>query len=272
MQKMLKGKVAIITGAGSGIGFGIAKKFAENGCNVVLNVHRELKEYPGGANRVKDIEAFGVKCLVVKADVSDGKQVGNLVKKTTNLFGKVDIVVNNAALIPKEHVKDRRKLFDIPEEEWDRVLAVNLKGSFLLSKEVAPKMAEARSGRIINISAVSGISPLVNFAHYNASKAALNLLTKDMALELAPSGVTVNCICPGLIRTEMAEGSGPEGMEVDAYMDRFAKNAVPMQKPGYAEDIANAALFFASNLASYITGEVLSVAGGVPLMRSKLPE
>jgi 3-oxoacyl-[acyl-carrier protein] reductase len=264
---MLKDRVAIVTGAAAGIGFGIAKKFAENGCHIVLNVHRDLTEYPGAVERTKILQSSGVKCLVVKADVSDSKDVSRLVKEAFSAFGKIDILVNNAA-----YIAPRKTVFEIPEQEWDRVLAVNLKGPFIVSKEVVPYMKEAGWGRIINISAVSGTAPLAAFAHYNASKAGLNLLTKDMALELAAFNINVNCICPGLIHTELAESTSPEWMEKMAFIQQFAKDNVPKQKPGYPEDIANAALFFASELSSYVTGEVLLVAGGVPLMRSRIPK
>jgi len=264
---MLKSRVAIITGAVKGIGFGIAKKFAENGCHIIFNVHRELKEYEEGYSKVRSIEELGVKCHVVQADVSDSKQVANLVKETIDVFAKVDILINNAAFAP--HPKS---IIDIPEEEWNKVLDVNLKAAFLLCKEVGPYMKQAKHGKIINISAVSGLAPLINDAHYNSSKAALNMLTKDVALEFAPFNVNVNCICPGVIATELTETVVPEGMNKTDFFDTFAKNNVPMEKVGYPEDIANAALFFASELGSYITGEVLVVGGGVPLFRSRTPE
>jgi NAD(P)-dependent dehydrogenase (short-subunit alcohol dehydrogenase family) len=203
----------------------------------------------------------------VKADVSESNHVSRMVKEAVDTFGKVDILVNNAA-----YIAPRRTVFEIPEQEWDRVLAVNLKGPFIVSKEVVPYMKKGGWGRIINISAVSSMAPLAAFAHYNAAKAGLNLLTKDMALELATFNINVNCICPGLIDTELAQSTSPEWMDKMAFIEKFAKDNVPKQKPGYPEDIANAALFFASELSSYVTGEILSVAGGVPLMRARIPE
>jgi 3-oxoacyl-[acyl-carrier protein] reductase len=264
---MLKDKVAIITGAAKGIGFGIAKKFAANGCHIVLNVHRDLKEYKNGINKKIELDQLGVKCLVVKADVSDGKQAARLIAEAIDIFGKIDILVNNAAYAP--HPKS---ITDISEEEWDKVIDVNLKAAFLLCKEVGPYMKQARSGKIINISAVSGLSPLINDAHYNSSKAALNMLTKDVALEFAPFNINVNCICPGIIVTELVETLVPEGINKIAFFDTFARANVPMEKVGYPEDIGNAALFFASDLSAYITGEVLIVGGGVPLFRTSMPQ
>jgi len=264
---MLKGRIAIISGAASarGIGFGIAKKFAENGCRIILNDIRELDEEALG--KVKRIEEFGIKSHFIKADVSDSKQVASLVKETIDAFGKVDILVNNAAYAPYP-----KSIIDIQEEEWDKVLSVNLKAAFLLCKEVGPYMKQTKYGKIINVSAVSGLTPLINDAHYNSSKAALNMLTKDVALEFAPFNVNVNCICPGVIHTELTESIVPEGIDKTEFFETFAKINVPMQRVGYPEDVAKAALFFASDLASYITGEVLVVGGGVPLFRSSTPK
>jgi 3-oxoacyl-[acyl-carrier protein] reductase len=265
---MLKGRVALITGAASvkGIGFGIAKKFAENGCHIILNDIREPDK--GLLSEVKILEESGLKCHVVMADVSDSKQVTQMIKESTNKFGKIDILVNNAAFAP--HPKS---IIDIPEEEWDKVLAVNLKAAFLLCREVSPYMKKASYGKIINISAVSGLSPIISNVHYNSSKAALIMLTKDLALEFAPFNVNVNCICPGLIVTELTESIAPgRDEEKKVFFEAFAKNNIPMQRAGYPENIANAALFFASDLSSYITGEVLAVAGGVPLFRTGLPK
>jgi 3-oxoacyl-[acyl-carrier protein] reductase len=260
---MLKGRVAIITGAVKGIGFGISKKFAENGCHIVFCVHHELQEYPGGLDKVKSIEKCGVTCHVVQADVSNAGQVSGLVKDVMDRFDKVDILVNNAAYAP--HPKS---IIDIQEEEWDAVLSVNLKAAFLLCKEVGPHMKAARYGKIINISAISSMFPLISEVHYNSSKAALNMLTKDVALEFAPFNINVNCICPGVIQTELIEKVVPEGMSKEAFFDAFAKKIVPMERVGQPEEIANAALFLASEMGSYVTGEVLAVAGGVPLRRS----
>jgi NAD(P)-dependent dehydrogenase (short-subunit alcohol dehydrogenase family) len=263
---MLKERVAIITGGAKGIGYGIARKFAEHGCHIVLNVHRDIETYEGGPEKVKGLEGLGVRCRVVKADVSDSAQAAGLVEETVKEFGKVDILVNNAA-----HAPHPISIIDLPEEQWDSVLSVNLKGAYLLCKFVGPHMKKAGYGKIVNISAVSGTSPLISNAHYNSSKAALNMLTKDVALEFAPYGINVNCISPGIIVTELLETVIPEGIDKQAFFDRFARHNVPMQRVGYPDDIANAALFLASEMSSYITGEVLLVAGGVPLFRSAMP-
>jgi NAD(P)-dependent dehydrogenase (short-subunit alcohol dehydrogenase family) len=261
---MLQGKVAIITGAAKGIGYGIAKKFAQNGCNIVLNTHHDITEYEGGLQKVEALERHGIKCIAVKADVSDSKEVAGLVKTAMDKFGKIDILINNAAQAP--HPKS---IFAITDQEWDRVHNVNLKAAFLMCREVGPYMKEVRYGKIVNISAVSGTTPLINDVHYNSSKAALNMLTKDVAMELAPFNINVNCICPGIIVTELTETLVPPGVDKSAFFDQFAKRYVPMQRVGSSEEIGNAALFFASELSSYVTGEVLLVAGGIPMMRTE---
>ena len=263
----LKDRVAIITGAAKGIGYGIAKKFAENGCHIVLNVHRDMKEYEGGVEKIKAIESFHVKCFALKADVSKSKEVAAMVKETMDRLGRIDILINNAAFPPNP-----KNLVDIPEEEWNTVLDVNLKGAFLMCKEVVPYMQKAKWGKIINISAVSGLAPVIPNAHYGASKAGMQMLTQDLALELAPLNINVNCICPGVIVTELLEKVVPPGMDKKTFFEKFTRVNIPMQRPGYPEDIANAALFLASDLSSYITGQILVVAGGAPLSRTRPPE
>jgi 3-oxoacyl-[acyl-carrier protein] reductase len=263
---MLKDRVAIITGAARrGIGFGIAQKFAENGCHVILNDILELDEEV--LIRVERLKELGIECHFVRADISDSKQVAKIVKENIDTFGKVDILVNNAAYAPQP-----KSIIDIPEEEWDKTLAVNLKGAFLLCREVVPYMKQARYGKIINISAASGLSPGIMDAHYNSSKAGLIMLTKDVALEFAPFNINVNVICPGIIATELTETLAPQGVDKTEFLEALARKNVPMQRLGYPEDIANAALFFASDLSSYITGEVLLVGGGSLLVRLSLPE
>jgi 3-oxoacyl-[acyl-carrier protein] reductase len=264
---MLKGRVAVITGAASikGIGFGIAKKFAENGSHIILNDIREPDEET--LSELKKIENSGTKTLFIAGDITDSKQVAKLVKNTIDTFGKVDILVNNAAYAPAP-----KSILDTPEEEWDRVLAVNLKGPFLLCKEVGLHMKQAKYGKIINIAAVSGLAPVIPEVHYNSSKAALIMLTQDVALDFAPFNVTVNCICPGIIVTALTESVVPKGMDKKIFFQNMTKLNIPMQREGYPEDIANAALFLASDLASYITGQVLIVGGGAPLSRVKIPE
>jgi 3-oxoacyl-[acyl-carrier protein] reductase len=264
---VLADRVALITGAVRGIGFSIARKFAEHGCHIVLNTHRDLSEYEGGAERVASIADLGVECRALQADVTSSQEVTDLVDGTIREFGKLDILVNNAAFAP--HPKS---LFDIPEEEWDRTLAVNLKGPFLLCREAGRHMVSARYGKIINISATSGMSPVVNLAHYNSSKAGLHMLTREVALELAAFNVTVNCICPGIIQTELVESVIPSGVSKERFFRKFGEMNIPMARVGQPEEIANAALFLASEQSSYVTGDILMVSGGSPLYRTRLPE
>jgi NAD(P)-dependent dehydrogenase (short-subunit alcohol dehydrogenase family) len=264
---MLENRVALVTGAASvkGIGFGIARKFAESGCHIVLNDILDPDEEL--VQEIEKLGASGIRFHMAKADVSDSGQVAEMVKEVTNIFGHLDILVNNAAFAPMP-----KSVLDIPEEEWDKTLDVNLKGAFLLTKAVGPLMKENKFGKIINISAASGLWPSLPDAHYNAAKAALIMLTQDTSLDLAPFNVTVNCICPGVIITALTETVVPEGMETEAFFSAMTKKNIPMQRPGYPEDIANAALFFASEMASYITGQTICVGGGAPLTRLVIPE
>ena len=133
-------------------------------------------------------------------------------------------------------------------------------------------MQKVKYGKIVNISAVSGLMPVIPNAHYGASKAGMQMLTQDLALDVAPLGINVNCICPGVIITELLEKVVPPGMDKNAFFDKFSKVNIPMQRPGYPEDIANAALFLASDLSSYITGQILVVGGGAPLTRTRPPQ
>jgi NAD(P)-dependent dehydrogenase (short-subunit alcohol dehydrogenase family) len=259
---MLKDRVAIITGGARGIGKGIALRFAKEGCAIVVAdlLAEEAKQ------TVAELKKIGREAVSLPCDVSDSRQVQAMVDQTISMFGKVDILVSNAARAPFP-----KSIIDVTEEEWDAVIDVNLKAAYLLCKEVGPYMKKARYGKIINISAVSGTAPLISNVHYNSSKAGLNMLTKDVALEFAPFNINVNCICPGITVTELLETVVPKDMSKEAFFDSFAKRNVPMMRVGYPEDIANAALFFASEMSSYITGEVLLVAGGVPLSRSHMP-
>jgi 3-oxoacyl-[acyl-carrier protein] reductase len=266
-KHMLKDRVAIITGGAKGIGFGIARTFAEHGCNLVLNVHHRIEDYEGGPEKVKSLKSLGIECFVVSGDVSNSGEARRLVQETIQKFGKIDILINNAAKAPFP-----KSILDVTEEEWDTVIDINMKAAYLLCKEVGPYMKQARYGKIINISAVSGTSPLISNVHYNSSKAGLNMLTKDVALEFAPFNINVNCISPGIIATELLETVVPKGMSKEVFFDGFAKSNVPMMRVGYPEDIAKVALFFASDMSSYITGEILLVAGGVPMSRSHMPE
>jgi len=244
----LQGKVAVITGAGRGIGRAIAKMFALEGADIVINYSKSKKE---AFSLADEINKDGREKLVVKADVSEADEVKKMIQKTVTKFGRIDILVNNAGIsIPAAFL-------DSTEDMWDQTIGVNLKGAYLCSKEVAPIMLNQKSGKIINISSISGMAErtAVNNTPYVVSKAAMIGLTRSLAVNLSPH-INVNAICPGLIDTEMVEATfTPE-------RKKMAIQEYPLKRIGRPEEIARAALFLASDDSDFITGEILAVAGG----------
>lgn len=244
---ILKGKNAIITGASRGIGRAIALRLAELGADVVLNYRSDLNSVE---EVVKQVEEKGVKALAVKGDVSSFDDAKRIVDETIENFGSIDILVNNAG-ITKDTLLMRMK-----EEEFDRVINVNLKGVFNCTKHVVPVMLKQRSGRIINISSVVGLSGNAGQANYAAAKAGIIGFTKSIAKEIGSRGITVNAIAPGYIETDMTE------VLSDKVKEQIKAN-IPLKRLGTPKDIANVVAFLSSEDASYITGQVLSVDGGM---------
>ena len=243
----LKGKVAIVTGASRGIGRAIVKLFADEGAKVVINYNSS--ETP--AKRLaEEINGKGGDAIAVKGDVSDPKQVRALVKEAVERFGRIDILVNNAGILLPS------RLLDCTDEMWEKIIAINLKGPFLCSREVADIMLKQGKGKIINISSISGLaypSALEN-TPYAISKAGVIGLTRSLAVNLAPT-VNVNAICPGLIETDMTASYSPESKRM-----RIEESL--LKRTGKPEEIANAALFLASDESDFVTGEILTVSGG----------
>jgi 3-oxoacyl-[acyl-carrier protein] reductase len=245
----LKGKVALITGAGRGIGKAIALEFAKEGSNVIINYNKSKNE----AEEVKnEIEKLGSKAIAIKADVSKKDDVEKMVETILKEFKRIDILVNNAGIIS---VAPFQKL---DEEEWDKIMDTNLKGVFLCSKAVSEAMIKQRSGKIINISSIYGsIFGGQYVAHYCASKAGTANLTKSLAQALAPN-IQVNSISPGNIDTEMTRRAG----------DDFIKGVIektPLKRLGKPEEIAKTAVFLASSDSDFITGQNIIVDGGLSL-------
>ena len=243
---MLKGKVAFITGASRGIGKAIAIKFAENGANLVL-VATKLDNLKSVEDEIK---RFNVDYLLLSGDVSNEDDVNSFVKKTIDKFKKVDILVNNAG-ITRDNLIMRMK-----SEDWDRVLNVNLKSAFLLSRAFTRYFIKQRAGKIINISSVVGLMGNQGQINYSSSKAGLIGLTKSLAKELGSRNIQVNAIAPGFIQTEMTKDL--EGKVIDEM-----KKAIPLNRLGTSEDIANGALYLASSMSDYVTGTVLNISGGL---------
>ncbi len=245
--RLLEGKTALVTGASRGIGRGIAEAFAREGASVAIN-------YCGSEDKAMEtkalVESFGVRAMVCRCDVGDFAQTEQMMKDVIREFGRLDILVNNAG-ITRDNLILRMK-----EEEYDQVLDTNLKGSFLTIRHGARQMVKQRAGRIINISSVSGLLGNGGQSNYSASKAGIIGLTKAVARELAGRGITVNAIAPGYISTEMTSVLPQKAQEA-------LLGQIPLGRAGEPEDVAQAAVFLASDMAAYITGQVLSVDGGM---------
>lgn len=245
---MLKDKVAIITGAGRGIGRAIALTFARRGAHIVV-----ADVNLAGARQVADeITALGVQAIGVAADVTDEAQARQLVAEAVGKFNRIDILVNNAGII------STAPLTEITGETWDKVMAVNLKGVFLCTKAVFPIMMAQRQGKIVNIASVAGKrgGGLLGSSCYAASKGGVIAFTKGAAREGGPYGINVNAITPGFTETEMTSVLTPRQRE-------SILGAMPLGRPGQPDDIAAAACFLASDDAAFITGEIMDVDGGL---------
>lgn len=272
----LNGKVALVTGAGgrNGIGRAIAVRLAREGADVAVNdiserpYTAENTDWRGLTDVVDEIEAVGQRAISVIADVSDAKQVSEMVEKVVAHFGKIDILVNNAGT---KAGKDRVHVVDLAEEEWDRVQRVNVKGVFLCCQAVARHLIEqGTGGKIINISSITGKRGSARYAAYCASKFAVIGFTQSLAHELAPYNVNVNAICPSLVNTErvghLAVATMPEELTFYEQRSEFARRAeesVPLGRIAESSDVANMAAFLASDQASYLTGLSITVSGGL---------
>jgi len=240
----LADRVAIVTGGGRGIGRAIALRLAEAGANIVVNDIEPVEAV------VKEIKAMGRQALPVLADVSSASEVDRLVEETTSAYGRIDILVNNAGI-----ARDQL-LLRMTEEEWDSVLAVDLKSVFLVTRAVLKHMVKQRWGRIISISSITGIVGNPGQANYAAAKAGIIGFTRTVAKEVASRGITVNAIAPGFIDTEMTKRLKAEWREE-------LKKQIPLGRFGSPRDVAEAVAFLASDAAGYITGQVLGVDGGM---------
>jgi len=243
----LQNKIAIITGAGSGIGRGIALAFIKEGAKVVVADWSE----EGGKETVKQIKKVNGEAIFIKTDVSKATDVEQMVKTCLDKFGRVDILVNNAGIVKFG------TFHETSEEDWDVVLNVNLKSVFLGSKRVIPEMLKQGKGKIINITSIAGLVGFDKIGPYCASKGGMITLTREMALEYAPKKINVNCIAPGIIKTAMTKD-----MLADPATKQFLESSTPYPRLGEPEDIAMAALYLASDESDFVNGEVLVVDGG----------
>ena len=231
-------KVAFITGATRGIGKQIAIEFAKDGYDIAFNYRKENEDLE---NVKKQIKELNVRCLPVKGDVSIFDDTANMVNQIINEFGKIDVLVNNAG---------------ITKDDFEDVINVNLVGTFNLTKNVIPYMIKQRSGRIINISSVVGVSGNAGQTNYSASKAGIIGFTKSLAKEVASRNILVNAVAPGFIETQMTDVLKQEVKE------EIAKN-IPLRRMGTPEDVANVVKFLAGEQSSYITGQIINVDGGM---------
>ncbi len=246
-MKLLAGKTALITGASKGIGRKIAEKFAEQGANVAFTY---LSSVEKGQALEEELKAFGTQVKGYRSDASKFAEAEQLITDIVADFGALDIVVNNAGI-----TKDGL-LMRMSEENWDEVINVNLKSVFNVSKAASKVMMKARKGSIINMSSVVGVQGNAGQANYAASKAGIIGFSKSLAKELGSRNIRTNVIAPGFIRTEMTDVLDPKVVQ-------GWEEGIPLKRAGETEDVANACLFLASDMSAYITGQVLSVCGGM---------
>ena len=246
-MKLLDGKVALVTGAARGIGKAIAMRFAEQGANVAFT---DLVINEAAEQTVAELEAMGVKAKGYASNAASFEESHEVVKQIVEDFGRIDILVNNAG-ITKDGLMMR-----MSEAQWDAVIGVNLKSAFNFIHAVVPVMARQRGGSIINMSSVVGVSGNAGQCNYSASKAGMIGLAKSIAKEMGPRGIRANCIAPGFIMTDMTDKL-PEEVKEGWYKQ------IPLRRGGTPEDVANVALFLASDLAAYVSGQVIHCCGAM---------
>lgn len=246
---MKENRTVFITGGGRGIGKEVALKFAENGYNIVTNYVSDKTDVEA---LKKEFEEKGVKSLIIKADVTDLEAIENLVKKAIEEFESIDVLVNNAG-ITKDNL-----LMRMSEEEFTKVIDVNLKGTYIVTKIVSKYMMKKRQGSIINLSSVVGVVGNAGQCNYSASKAGIIGFTKSIAKELASRNIRANAVAPGFIETDMTAVLG-ENVKENIY------NQIPLKRMGKAKEVANLVYFLGTEESSYITGQVISVDGGMTM-------
>ena len=243
----LSDKVAIVTGSSRGIGRAIALGLAKDGANIVVNA---LSNITKAREVAEEIESMGREVLVIVADVSKKEHVESMVEQTLKRFGKIDILVNNAGIVgPTVPIQE------LSEEDWDRVISVDLKGTFLCCRAVIPHMIRQRSGKIVNISSIAGKEGNANMTAYCAAKAGIIGLTKALAEEVAKYGIRVNCVCPALIETELVE-------MMDKKQAEYLKSKIPLGRLGKPEEVAELVKFLVSDASDFITGQAINIDGG----------
>lgn len=239
----IKGQNVFITGSTRGIGLAMAKAFAKKGANIVLNGRKPVAD-----DLIQEIESYGVKCVAISGDIADFNQAGEMLNQAKEQLGPISILINNAG------ITNDKLLLRMSASDFEEVIKINLTGAFNMTQQVLKSMLKARTGKIINISSVSGLMGNAGQANYAASKAGLVGFTKSVAREVAPRGITCNAIAPGFIQTDMTE------VLSDKLKEEVTKS-IPLQRFGQADEVANAAIFLAEN--DYLTGQVINVDGGL---------
>lgn len=239
----IKGQNVFITGSTRGIGLAMAKAFAKKGANIVLNGRK-----PVANDLIQEIESYGVKCVAISGDIADFNQASEMLNLAKEQLGPISILINNAG------ITNDKLLLRMSASDFEEVIKINLTGAFNMTQQVLKSMLKARTGKIINISSVSGLMGNAGQANYAASKAGLVGFTKSVAREVAPRGITCNAIAPGFIQTDMTE------ILSDKLKEEVTKS-IPLQRFGQADEVANAAIFLAEN--DYLTGQVINVDGGL---------
>lgn len=248
----LSGRVAIVTGGGTGIGAATARLLAHHGADVVV-ASRTAEELERTAAAVRS--ATGRRCLAVPTDVKNEEQVVRMVQRAANEFGRIDILVNNAGGTRMGPLKS------LPTKGWDASYDLNVRSAYLCTREAGQHLLAQRSGTIVNVSSAAGINGVKGGAHYASAKAALQMFTKVTAAEWGPHGVRANCVAVGLVSSERAVAA----WEVAGIDPTDAAASTPLRRPGTPDEVASAILFFVSDAASYITGQTLAVDGGPPM-------
>ena len=252
---LLENKVAIITGGAKGMGRATALKFAKEGCSVAIAdiSTKEAKE------TLAEVSRIGKEGLFVRCDVTETKEVNETVAGVLDKYGQIDIMVNNAgSSAPSPSIEY------LTDEDWDRVLDINLKSVFFFCRAVVPHMKQRKSGKIINVSSLGALYPHAEVVHYGAAKAGVLGLTYGLAQSLAPYNICVNAILPGLVHSHFYDKLLEDMPDKDAFFQEGAK-CIPLQRPGVPDDIAGAALYLASDLSNFVTGTTINVSGGEPL-------
>jgi len=247
-MRRFEGKRVLITGGSLGIGKATADRFASEGARVLITGRRaEHLVATGGEIGAK----YGKPVLTLQMDVSKSADVERMMAFVMERWGGVDVLINNAGIAYTE------PFLEISEEHWDETININLKGQFLVGQAVAREMAKVKSGVIVNMSATNGVVGEAGYAHYNASKGGITLLTKSMALDLAPYGIRVNCVAPGYIVTPLSAG-----MDSEEFVAEYIRHHIPLGRTGNPQEVASVYAFLASDDASFVTGETILIDGG----------